>query len=68
MTNNYENASFTIKITEDHSSKPIQIERGVRQGDIISPKLFNQTLEDIFKKLLIGINMGSKSMENLQTS
>ena len=32
-------------------SKAIYRERGVRQGDIISPKMFIPTMEEIFKKL-----------------
>ena len=32
-------------------SDKIRINRGVRQGDIISSKLFTATLESIFKRL-----------------
>lgn len=47
----YGNATFQVKIDEDTSTNKIQIRRGVRQGDTISPKLFTLAMEDIFKTL-----------------
>jgi len=35
----------------DEKTNPIEIGRGVRQGDTISPKLFITVLEYVFKKL-----------------
>ncbi|KAI8420370.1 hypothetical protein MSG28_008887 [Choristoneura fumiferana] len=35
----------------DQSTKPIPLQRGVRQGDVIAPKLFTVALEDAFKVL-----------------
>ena len=46
----YTNATAKIHIEND-VSKAIQIERGVRQGDTISPKMFTAAMEEIFKKL-----------------
>ncbi|CAG4942862.1 unnamed protein product [Parnassius apollo] len=36
---------------QNQSSKPIQLQRDVRLGDFISPKLFTAALEDVFKLL-----------------
>ena len=45
----YNNA--TSKIRLDRDSEIFRIERGVRQGDTISPKLFNAALEQVFRQL-----------------
>ncbi|MGH0148072.1 UNVERIFIED_CONTAM: hypothetical protein FKN15_011998 [Acipenser sinensis] len=45
----YKNATSTIR--RHKNSDKIKIKKGVCQGDIISPKLFTATLEDIFKTL-----------------
>ncbi|CAG9134349.1 unnamed protein product [Plutella xylostella] len=41
---------MTVQV-QDHKTRPIQLQRGVRQGDVISPKLFTNALEDVFKTL-----------------
>ncbi|KAI8424369.1 hypothetical protein MSG28_002896 [Choristoneura fumiferana] len=46
----YENATMSVRL-QDQSTKPIPLQRGVRQGDVISPKLFTAALEDAFKVL-----------------
>ncbi|CAG9116776.1 unnamed protein product [Plutella xylostella] len=46
----YNAATMTVKV-QDHKTRPIQLQRGVRQGDVISPKLFTNALEDVFKTL-----------------
>ncbi|KAK0405475.1 hypothetical protein QR680_018015 [Steinernema hermaphroditum] len=46
-----------------------QIQRGVRQGDTISPKLFTATLEEIFRELDwedFGININGRKLSNLR--
>ncbi|PZC78256.1 hypothetical protein B5X24_HaOG202328 [Helicoverpa armigera] len=47
------------------------IEKGVKQGDPLSPNLFTCTLEEVFKKLTVpwtskGIAIGSKRLTNLR--
>ena len=50
MEDIYTNATAKMHIEND-VSKTIQIERGVRQGDAISPELFTVAMEKIFKKV-----------------
>ncbi|MEG7521477.1 MAG: reverse transcriptase domain-containing protein, partial [Chromatiales bacterium] len=45
----YTNRSMRVHIHKE--SNKINIRRGVRQGDTISPKLFTATLESIFRRL-----------------
>lgn len=55
----YKAASMSVQV-QYHKTKPIQLLIGVRQGDVISPKLFSNTLEDVFKTLDwngLGINV-----------
>ncbi|CAH2093806.1 unnamed protein product [Euphydryas editha] len=42
------NFSMSVRVQE-HSTKAIPMQRGVIQGDVISPKLFTKALEDAFK-------------------
>ena len=45
----YANSSMTVHLHKE--SNKINIRRGVRQGDTISPKLFTALLESIFRRL-----------------
>ncbi|GFR84623.1 endonuclease-reverse transcriptase [Elysia marginata] len=49
-------------------SEPFPIERGVRQGDPISPKLITMAIEDIFKKaeLINGIDIDGETLTDLR--
>ncbi|MBF2463452.1 reverse transcriptase family protein [Listeria welshimeri] len=46
----YNAATMTVQI-QDQRTRPIRLHRGVRQGDVISPKLFTNAMEDVFKTL-----------------
>ena len=64
----YRKATSVIRLHED--SNKIHLGRGVRQGDNISPNLFNACLEDtIFRKMSLegrGINIDGKLLTNLR--
>jgi len=63
----YEHATSSVKMHK-HTDK-FQVERGVRQGDTISPKLFTSALETVFKKLdwsEMGININGRFLNNLR--
>lgn len=46
--NTNDKAETTIKFMEQ--TERIKIKRRVKQGDTMSPKLFNEAIEDVFKK------------------
>jgi hypothetical protein len=51
------------------TSDPFRIEKGVRQGDTISPKLFTATLEEAFRKIDwtgFGISINNGPLTNLR--
>ena len=63
----YSRCSTNITIFEDPVNIPI--ERGVRQGDTISPKLFTAVLEDIIRKLEweeFGLNIHGRRLNHLR--
>src|SRR5277367_5522719 len=67
LSNAYNNATSLIKL--DKESNTILIQRGVRQGDTISPKLFNAGLEQIFRKLewdSKGISINGEHLNHLR--
>lgn len=49
LKNIYKNSTARIKLEKE--GPRIQIERGVRQGDPVSPKLFTAVLEEVFRQL-----------------
>ena len=67
IQNLYWNQIAAVRL-EDGNSEEFEIRRGVRQGCILSPKLFNLYAEMIFKRVeyLKGINIGGKNINNLR--
>ncbi|XP_061723667.1 uncharacterized protein LOC133529882 [Cydia pomonella] len=67
--------SVSLGITADiklqYSGPSFPIQRGVKQGDPLSPKLFTSTLEEVFKGLAVswvakGIDVGGRKLSNLR--
>ncbi|MEG7521769.1 MAG: reverse transcriptase domain-containing protein, partial [Chromatiales bacterium] len=54
----YTNSSMTVHLHKECNK--INIRRGVRHGETISPKLFTATLERIFRKT----NLGNQRLED----
>jgi len=56
-------------VQEDVTTNRISINRSVRQGDTISPKLFTLVLEDVFRKLYWdkkGLRVEGEYLSNLR--
>uniref|UniRef100_A0A914WHY3 Reverse transcriptase domain-containing protein n=1 Tax=Plectus sambesii TaxID=2011161 RepID=A0A914WHY3_9BILA len=62
------NSSCSTDITLFYRPLHIPAARGVKQGDAISPKLFNASLEEIFRKLnwSSGININGERLNHLR--
>lgn len=64
----YKTATMSVQI-QNYQTRPIQLLRGVRQGDVISPKLFTNALEGVFKTLQwdgMGINVNGEYLSHLR--
>ena len=63
----YNNAVARIHIDND-VSREVKIQRGVRQGDTLSPKIFTATIEEVFKKSHLngGINIDGETLTDLR--
>lgn len=67
MKHIYNNATACVKLHE--STNKYRIERGIRQGDTISPKLFTTVLEYAFKEInwdRKGINIDGEYLSHLR--
>lgn len=67
IQNIYGKATARVKIHEN--TQDFRIERGVRQGDVLSPKLFTALLEYMFKKIdfeNMGININGEKLNHLR--
>ncbi len=63
----YTDAVARIHIDND-ISRTVNIQRGVRQGDTLSPKIFTTTIEEVFKKSDLdgGINIDGEYLTDLR--
>ncbi|XP_046976516.1 uncharacterized protein LOC124542632 [Vanessa cardui] len=64
----YEAATMSVRV-QNQQTNPIPLHRGVRQGDVISPKLFTNEMEDMFKTLNWkgrGININGEYISHLR--
>ncbi|CAH2098347.1 unnamed protein product [Euphydryas editha] len=67
LRNIYSKSTARVKL--DRTSEEFPIERGVRQGDPISPKLFSAVLEKIFRNLEwndYGLNVNGENLNHLR--
>lgn len=67
IKNIYSNSVARIKL--ETLGKQFKIEKGVRQGDPLSPKLFSAALENIFRKLdwsSLGLNIQGEKLNHLR--
>ena len=58
----------TAPVKTDGISEKIEIQKGVRQGDTLSPVLFTAALEEIFRRteMEAGININGEKLKHLR--
>lgn len=59
----------TAKITTEIEGRKFRIDRGVRQGDPLSPSLFSAVLEEVFRNINLndfGISIDGETLSNLR--
>ena len=64
----YDNATANVRISTNQCTDKFNIDRGVRQGDTLSPKLFVAVLESMLKMInwdSTGINIDGKLINHL---
>ena len=64
----YTNTTSRVHLDKD-VSQIVRIDRGVRQGDTMSPKMFTAAMEDIFRKLPLderGFNVDGEKLTDLR--
>jgi hypothetical protein len=64
----YESATMSGRV-QNQQTKLVPLHRGVRQGDVISPKLFTNAMEGMFKTLNLkgrGINRNGEYISHLR--
>ena len=67
LTNMYNSGTSVIRLDKESERFPIQ--KGVRQGDTISPKIFNAGLEQVFRELswdTKGLEVNGDRINNLR--
>ncbi|EYC37504.1 hypothetical protein Y032_0784g2336 [Ancylostoma ceylanicum] len=61
--------NFTTRISPFYDDITIDVRRGVRQGDTVSPKLFTATLEDVMRRLEwdnMGVRVDGRLLHHLR--
>ncbi|EYC38674.1 hypothetical protein Y032_0702g1657 [Ancylostoma ceylanicum] len=62
-------SNFTTRISPFYDDITIDVRRGVRQGDTVSPKLFTATLEDVMRRLEwdnMGVRVDGRLLHHLR--